>query len=133
MELTNWIKAHNLISMSSLEKALSLSHGSLKLNKKIPDKHKTQIISLLQQYGFDKEDSVDRITSLSTPKPDARQETKAEAIRVDTSKIYTMQKSGLCLKEGPIFQGVKLPAGTEWCQVFRDQTAGGSSLEDNLQ
>ena len=110
MELTNWIKTHNLISMSSLEKALGLSHGNLKLNKKIPDKHRSQIIKLLEQYGYDKKDSVDRPISLPTPKLEA----KVEANILSTMKMAEMRTTGLCIKNAEDRYGrATIPVGTK--------------------
>ena len=113
MELTNWIKDHNLISMSSLEKALGLSHGNLKFNKKIPDKYRPQIISILQEYGYSIEGRQQDTTSLEKLKPESK--------AVDIMKVYMTQPSytyppppKICIKnKDGTYSEVDLPEGTE--------------------
>jgi hypothetical protein len=52
MEIKEFLERHPLISLSGIETALGITHGTLRKGKEIPDKFKEEVEGLMKGYGY---------------------------------------------------------------------------------
>ena len=52
MSINEWLIGHPLISLSSIERSLDLTKGTLRMNKTIPERYVKDIELLLFDYGY---------------------------------------------------------------------------------
>ena len=50
--MEEYLRSHPLISTTGIEKALGLTHGTLRKGKSIPERHLDKIAELLHSYGY---------------------------------------------------------------------------------
>jgi hypothetical protein len=75
--MEEYLKNHPLINITSIEKALGLTHGTLRKGKPIPERHLDRITELLRSYGYD--------STVEKEKP-------AEVIKTTTGKEYVVRR-----------------------------------------
>ena len=53
MDIKEFIKTHDLITIGGIEKKLGLTKGTLRIDRDIPERYKGSIESILVNYGYE--------------------------------------------------------------------------------
>ena len=69
MKIHEFLSTHPLISISSIERACNISHGTLRKGKDIPERFINQIASILKDYGYNAETSLEKPEPMISVKP----------------------------------------------------------------
>ena len=89
MDIKEFIKTHDLITIGGIEKKLGLTKGTLRIDRDIPERYKGSIESILVNYGYRKEFKIELIREEikgSTDVIDVKINKKGEIVEVKKEK-----------------------------------------------
>jgi hypothetical protein len=108
MNINDFLNSHDLISISSIERKLGITKGTLRKDKDIPERLVQPITELLSQYGYG-------LVAICDTKPiDVVAKCETVGITCEVTKNTAQFKFKSMAGNIKLFDRVELPIGTQY-------------------